>query len=202
MNAAAKASPAPTVSTTSTGYDGRFDVMSRRRVRRSRDLPASPPRPATRSGRSFAAKCFDVNGSPENSWTRRSSSSLSFTTSALLQQFRHQFRGVGIRGAGSGRRILRLLSTRRESDAIRSCRGRSKRTACRSRPIRARPAEKFKIVSREIDGIISRWPRNREVRRSARPNLYLSGSGGKARGRLEEAGIEIERSNHLRGLFA
>ena len=34
------------------------------------------------------------------------------------------------------------------------------------------------------------------------PNLYLSGAGGKARSRLEETGIEIQRSNHLRGLPA
>ena len=65
-----------------------------------------------------------------------------------------------------------------------------------------RAALKFEIASREIDSIIRGRPRKRELRHSVMPSLYLSGAGGKARSRLEEAGIEIQRGNHLRGLLA
>ena len=57
-------------------------------------------------------------------------------------------------------------------------------------------------MSREIDGIIRRRPLNRELRHSAMPDLYLSGPRGKARSLLQKASIQIQRSNHFRGLLA
>ena len=120
----------------------------------------------------------------------------------MLQQFTHEFRGIGsgakvqvVEFCGSCQRAKNLTQN------VFPLIGRSEERAV-VKPSGRVLLKKFEIVSREIDSIIRRGPRNRELRHSAIPNLHLSGSGRKARSRLQEASIKIQRSNHLRGLLA
>src|SRR5579864_4362113 len=119
-----------------------------------------------------------------------------------LQQFTDQFRGVRSRAKVQ---VVKFLSSLQGAenlvqDAFAWIGRREQRAVVK--PSARVLFKKFKIASREIDGIICGRPRNRELRHSGMLNLHLSGPSGEARSPLQKASIQIQRGNHLSGLLA
>src|ERR1051326_5368210 len=117
-----------------------------------------------------------------------------------LQQFTDECRGVGSRAE------VQVVEFRRPSEGAENLMQETfawiggSEEGTEINPSGRALLEKLEIAGREIDGIVRGRPRNRELRYTAVSDLHLSGAGGKARGRLQEAGIEIQRRYHPRRL--